>query len=70
LINIHPVFAINSATALSIWTEMPIAYTVMNLNQDVPYTLPSTPVAAILVHGAIGIFLCLIWIKEPNRAGR
>ena len=67
LINIHPVFVINGAAPLSIWPEMPIAYTIMNLNQDVPYALPTSPIAAILVHGAVAALLCLIWIKEPNR---
>ncbi len=70
LINIHPVFAINSAAPLSIWPEMPIAYTLMNLNQDVPYTLPTNPIAAILAHGAVAALLCLIWIKEPRQSGR
>lgn len=70
LINIHPVFAINSALPLSIWSEMPTAYTVLNLNQDIPYTLPASPLGSMLVHIAIGLPLWLIWIKEQIRPRR
>lgn len=70
VINVHPVFAINGAVPLSIWSEMPIAYTIMNLNQDIPYALPASPIASILVHTAMGSLLCLIWIKEQVQAGR
>ncbi len=70
LISIHPVFAINSEIKLTIWSEMPIAYTLTNLNQDVPYSLPASPLAAVLAHGAIALAICLIWIKEDRRNAR
>ena len=67
LIDIHPVFAINSAVPLAIWPEMPLAYTLLNLNQDVPYTMPTTLLAAILAHAAAAAILCLIRIKTSAR---
>lgn len=71
LIYIHPVFAINACLPTPIWTESPIAYTLLNLNQDIPYTLPSSPLPAILSHALPALaILCLIWIKAPNRTTR
>ena len=70
LINVHPLFALNAAMPLSIWSEAPIAYMLMNLNQDIPYAMPPSPLAAILLHGAAGIALCLIWVKAQPRPAR
>lgn len=70
LIAIHPLFAINSVIPHPIWTELPVAYTLSNLNQDVAYTLPSSPLPAILFHSVPAIVLLLIQIKASNRMPR
>ena len=65
IIDVHPLFVLNSVTKLGVWTESPIAYRLMNLNQDVYYAMPSTPLWGIAFHGLIGG--CLIWINAARR---
>lgn len=57
IIDLHPLFAINSIIQLGVWTESPGAYRIMNLNQDVFYAMPSSSLNCILVHGASGLVL-------------
>lgn len=57
----HPLFAMNGLLShLGIWTQMPIAYRIMNLNQDVLYALPETIWPAVLLHGGIGSVACVL----------
>lgn len=67
LIDVHPLFAMNAVVPLAIWTESPMTYQLMNLNQDVPYTMPAGPWRAIALHAGVGILCCLIWIKASKR---
>ena len=50
VINVQPLFAMNSAVPLGVWTESPLAYHMMNLNQDVYYTLPPGSWLSIVSH--------------------
>ncbi len=54
LIDIHPLFAMNATVESGIWTESPLAYRVLNLNQDVFYAMPGGPWKSILFHGVLG----------------
>jgi hypothetical protein len=66
LINVHPIFAVNSVTTSSLWTEAPLAYRVINLNQDVFYSLPKSPLASITLHAVAGV--CLILLCRSRRS--
>lgn len=57
LIPPHPIFAVNSLLhpPLGIWTENPLAYRLTTLNQDIPYTLPSTILPALLAHALFAL---------------
>ena len=50
VINVQPLMAMNSAVPLGVWTESPLAYHMMNINQDVYYTLPTGPWLSIALH--------------------
>jgi hypothetical protein len=58
IIDVHPLFAMNSAAPLGVWTESPIAYRILNLNQDVYYKLPGVW-RCIAFHAVIGGVLLL-----------
>jgi hypothetical protein len=66
VINLHPLFALNAVWPRPIWTEGQFAYQLVNLNQDVPYALPSSPITCIMVHALLGGLL--IWIAGNRRA--
>ena len=70
LIAVHPLFAMNTIWPLGVWTESPIAYRIMNLNQDVFYQLPSSPWPSVLMHTSVGIvgLICVKARHRPNRA--
>jgi hypothetical protein len=65
VIDVHPLFAMNAAVPLGVWTESPLAYRILNLNQDVYYTMPG-PWLAALLHAAIGAGL--IWVNYRKRS--
>ena len=67
LIAIHPLFAINSAIPAVIWTESPIAYRLMNLNQDVPYALPGSAIPCVLLHTVAGLILLAVGRTRRSR---
>jgi hypothetical protein len=58
----HPLLAINGVLAnLGVWSERPIAYAyLMNLGQDVPYTLPRSVWPCAAVHLLIGVIGAVI----------
>jgi hypothetical protein len=62
LVRPHPLLALNGVLQnIGLWPERPLAYRyLMNLGQDVPYTLPRNILPMVWVHlsiGVIGIFL-------------
>lgn len=65
VINLHPLFALNAIWPGPVWTEGQLAYHLVNLNQDVPYALPATPIGCIVVHALFGGLL--IWIGGNRR---
>ncbi len=68
VIDLHPLFAINTAIPLSVWTEAPLAYRLLNLNQDVAYSMPAGVWWCVVVHCVVG--LALIWVKvTAQRSG-
>jgi hypothetical protein len=58
----HPLLAINGILAnLGVWSERPIAYAyLMNLGQDVPYTLPRSVGPCVVVHFLVGIIAAIM----------
>lgn len=60
VINVQPLLAMNASVPLGVWTESPLAYHMLNLNQDVFYTLPSGPWLSILLHTSSAFALVAI----------
>ncbi len=70
LIAVSPTFAINHAVReMGIWSERPIAYRVMNLNQTVAYQLPTSVWPCVALHIAIGGALLLVSRRRKSRRG-
>ena len=72
LIRCHPLLAVNGVLAdrLGLWTEQPVAYRIMSLGQDVPYTLPPTVWPAAIAHGGMGVLAWGASLLLPRRAKR
>lgn len=58
LASVHPLFAINALLPQANWTETGLAYQLMDLNQDVPFSLPKTILPALLAHVVIALLGC------------
>ena len=67
MVEVHPLFAINGVIGWSVWTEAPLAYRVLNLNQDVYYALPSSPLACILLHSIIAAAIIPFLVRPKRR---
>ena len=62
LVPAHPLFATNAVLKdLGIWTERSVAYRLTNLNQHVPYSLPTSILPCLAVHLLIGTRL--FWLS-------
>ena len=56
MMEVHPLLALNGTLpTLGIWTELPVAYQVMVLGQDVSYGLPVTVWPTIGIHLVVGV---------------
>ena len=56
----HPIMAVNSVVRqFGVWVEQPLMYRYTALGQDVPYTLPASVGASVLMHGAVALALLL-----------
>ena len=57
LVCCHPLLAMDGVLApvLGVWTEQPVAYRIMSLGQDVPYTLPSAIWPVVISHAGSGV---------------
>jgi hypothetical protein len=61
LVKLHPPLVANGVLEYeSPWTEKTLAYSLTNLNQDLPIQLPSSAWVSILAHGAIAVGLFAI----------
>jgi hypothetical protein len=63
----HPLLAINGQLLdQAIWTERPMMYGWTALNQDVPFSIPTTALWCVLMHGGIGALLLIIsrWLEQ------
>ncbi len=71
LVRLHPWLAMNTllAPATGVWSEQPFAYHWTNLNQDLPYSLP-TPAWAIGVFTAVGLAGALSAARSSRRTRR
>jgi hypothetical protein len=69
LIDVHPLFALNAAIPWSVWTEAPQAYQILNLNQDVFYAMPASPLPAIAVHSLLAGTLILLTGRASTATG-
>ncbi len=67
LVKIGPLFAINaSLDPTDAFTHRPLAYRLMNLGQDIPYTMPMSIWPCVIVHaltGACGVFLSSLGLR-------
>lgn len=69
LVNVGPVFAINaSIDPTDAITHRPLAYRLMNLGQDLPYTMPRSVWRCVIVHTLAGVpgILAMLWKREQS----
>jgi hypothetical protein len=65
LVSVHPPLVANGVlTAEPPWPERTIAYRLTRLNQDIPMRLPTSAIACILLHSAIGLPLLAIFPRR------
>jgi hypothetical protein len=69
LVAAHPILSINGVVPqLGVWTHTGVMYQISALGQDVPYTLPTSILTCVLIHGLIGALT--LWAAWRWAAGR
>ena len=70
LVQLHPLLNVNAAVSarLGIWTEQPIAYSLISLGQDVPYRLPPSPWPCVGFHAVLGLAACFLGTVLSRRS--
>ena len=66
-VNVHPLLALNGVLpGIGNWTELPIAYRLTTLGQDVPYTLPTSAWPSVAIHLLVGAAAAAIAGRSPG----
>ena len=68
LVQLNPPLAMNGILIhLGPWTQMPMAYHLTDLGQNIAYSLPAYGIACIVAHLLIGYTL-LLWSAPKSRS--
>jgi hypothetical protein len=71
LVNVSPAFALNAALSPEDpLTHRPLAYQLMNLGQDVMYSMPASAWPCVVLHGAVGVVGVGGWWVVSRRSSR
>lgn len=66
IIAVHPLFVLNGVLRLGNWTEMGMAYHLLQLNQDLPISLPQTIWAGVALHGILAAVLLALTCRNTS----